>query len=217
MRKLILLGTIAALLVPAASHAEGFQLGLRVGYAPAMGDAAKDLKMNDVGVKAQIPVQLEASYKVTPDFAAGVYGSYGLGQTDSSGFFGACGASGVSCSSSTLRVGVQGLYTFNQVKTALVPWLGLGLGWEQAKTKISGGGVTGEFTLDGYELALQAGGDYKVSDQFSVGPYIMFSIGQYQNGKVTNNVDPSFNRSGSIDNKSTHEWFGFGLAGKFNI
>lgn len=215
MRKLLLLA-LAALAVPAASHAQ-VQLGVRVGYAPAMGDAAKDLKMKDFGVKAQIPIQLEAGYRVTPDLVAGLYGSYGIGQTDSSGFFGACGAGGVSCSGSTLRFGVQGLYTFSAVKAPLVPWAGVGLGWEQAKTKISVGGATGEFTLDGVELALQVGGDYRVSEQLSVGPYVMFSLGQYRNAKVTNNVDPTFNRSGSIEQKATHEWFGFGLAGKFNL
>jgi outer membrane autotransporter protein len=215
MRKLVLIA-VAALAVPATSLAQ-FQLGARVGYAPAMGDAAKDFKMKDFGVKSQIPIQIDASYRATPDLAVGVYGSYGIGQTDSSGFYGACGVSGVSCSGSTLRFGVQGLYAFNQVQSVLVPWLGLGLGWEQAKSKISGGGVTGEFTLDGYELALQAGGDYKVSDQFSVGPYVMFSIGQYRNAKVTNNYNPAYNVSGSIDEKANHQWFGFGLAGKFNL
>ncbi|MCK7470275.1 MAG: hypothetical protein MZU95_05310 [Desulfomicrobium escambiense] len=37
------------------------------------------LKMAD-GVKAQIPFQLDAGYRVTPEITIGAYGSYGIGQ-----------------------------------------------------------------------------------------------------------------------------------------
>ena len=99
MRKLLFAGLVA-LLVPTASHAQ-FQLGLRVGYAPAMGDAAKDAKMSDVSLSSQIPLQLDANYKLDKDFAVGVYFSYGFGQVDNKAFGDACGVSGIDCSGSS--------------------------------------------------------------------------------------------------------------------
>ncbi len=218
MRKsLILMGALAALLVPTASRAQ-VQLGLRLGYAPAMGDAAKDAKMKDFAIKSQVPIQLDAMYAVNRDIAVGGYFSYGFGQVDGGAFEGACDISGVDCSGSNMRVGIQGFYTFNQVKSALVPWAGVGFGWEQTKVKLSGGGATADLTASGWELLnLQLGGDYKVSDQFSFGPYVMFSLAQYGTAKLTNNVDPSFNMSGSIDEKAMHEFVAFGVRGKFDL
>ena len=213
MRKLLFAGLVA-LLVPTASHAQ-FQLGLRVGYAPAMGDAAKDAKMSDISLSSQIPLQLDASYKFDKDFAAGLYLSYGFGQVDNKAFGDACGVSGIDCSGSSFRVGAQGNYTFNQATGPFVPWAGLFAGYESVTTKLSGGGATGSIDLTGYELGLQVGGDYKVNEQFSVGPYLTYSFGQYQN------VEGKFNgttvASGSISDKAMHSWLSLGVMGKFNL
>ena len=218
MRKLLFAGLVA-LLVPTASHAQ-FQLGLRVGYAPAMGDAAKDTKMSDISLSSQIPLQLDASYKFDKDFAAGLYLSYGFGQVDNKAFsqlagFQVCGVNGIDCSGSSFRVGAQGNYTFNQVTGPFVPWAGLFAGYESVTTKLSGGGATGSIDLTGYELGLQVGGDYKVNEQFSVGPYLTYSFGQYQN------VEGKFNgttvASGSISDKAMHSWLSLGVMGKFNL
>lgn len=223
MRKLFLLGSLIALLVPTASRAQ-FQLGLRLGYAPSMGNAAEEsgesLKMKDVSLKSQIPIQVEGSYKLSKDLAAGLYFSYGFGQTDAGlgeALVGTnlCDQSGVDCSGSSFRVGVQGLYSFSSVSAPLVPWVGVGLGYESTTTKMKAPG--GEVTIDlnGFELALQAGGDYRVTDQFSVGPYVMLSIAQFQNGEIEAN-GTTF-ASGSIEDKTLHQWFGFGVAGKFDL
>jgi long-subunit fatty acid transport protein len=211
MRKLVILGSLVALLVPTASQAQ-FSLGLRVGFAPAMGDAAKDQKMSD-GVKSQIPVQLDAAYKVTPEIAVGAYASYGFGQQD----IDVC-SQGIDCSARVVRFGLQGSYTFNQVQAALVPWAGVGFGYEMGGLEMTGGGEKATYDYSGFEfLNLQVGGDYKVNEQFSVGPYLQFSIAQYSNAKFENSVDPAENFDGSITDKGVHEWFGFGLRGKFDL
>jgi outer membrane protein W len=211
MRKLIL-GSLLALLVPTASQAQ-FQLGLRVGFAPAMGDAAKDEKMSD-GVKSQIPVQLDATYKVTPEVAVGAYASYGFGQVA----LDECDIGGVDCSARVLRFGVQGLYTFNQVQSALVPWAGVGFGYEMGGLEMTAGGEKANLDYRGFEfLNLQVGGDYKVNENFSIGPYAQFSITQYSNAKFENSIDPVDNYDGSITDKGVHEWFGFGVRGKFDL
>jgi len=216
MKKLFMLGVVAAaLLVPAASRAQ-FTLGARVGYAPAMGDAAKDEKLSD-GVKSQIPIQLDAAYKVTPDIAVGAYFAYGIGQIGSA-VSDVCDISGIDCSARVLRFGVQGLYSFNAVSKQFVPWAGLGAGYEIGSLEVSGGGATAKTTYRGFEfLNLQGGADYKVSEQFSVGPYVMLSIGQYSKAKIENSVDPGLDFDGDIPDKAMHEWLGFGVRGKFDL
>lgn len=213
MRKLVL-ASLVALLVPTASFAQ-FQLGARVGFAPAMGDGFKDSPMSD-GIKSQIPLQLDALYKVMPDLAVGGYFSYGIGQIGDAG----CDVSGVDCSASVMRFGVQGLYTFNQVKAPLVPWAGLGFGYEIAKGTAKFGGEKFEETDSGFEFVnLQVGGDYKVNEQFSVGPYLQFSVSQYSKVKATDSSAPEENFDGDVpsDAKALHQWFGFGVAGKFSL
>jgi hypothetical protein len=214
MRKLLMLGSLVALLSPVASQAQ-FTLGLRLGYAPAMGDAAKNEKMSD-GVKAQIPIQADALYRVNKDVAVGAYFGYGFGQTGS--LEGLCDIGGIDCSSKVMRVGVQGTYTFNQVQAPLVPWAGVGFGYELGSMEVSGGGEKATFDYSGFEfLNLQVGGDYRVNEQFSVGPYLQFSLAQYSKAKIENSVDPTFNSDGSIEEKAMHQWLGFGVRGKFDL
>jgi outer membrane protein W len=219
MRKLIM-AALVALLVPTASHAQ-FQLGLRLGYAPAMGNAFKDpvsgesAKMKD-GVKSQIPLQLDASYKFTPDVAAGLYFSYGVGQVGGNAQD-VCDANGTDCSASAIRLGVQGIYTFNQVQSAFLPWAGAGIGYERAQLKQEGFGAEEVVTASGFELNLQAGGDYKVTEKFAIGPYVMFSMGQFT--KVNDEISAGgLSADAELDiDKAFHQWFGFGIRGKFDL
>jgi hypothetical protein len=190
MRKLLVVAALA--LLPLASQAQ-FSLGARIGYAPAMGDYVKDAPMSD-GVKSQIPIQLDALYSFTPAFAAGAYLSYGFAQLE-----GDC----ADCSASDLRLGIQGTYAFNSVSQQFVPWLGAGIGYEIASVDNGAGSVD----TSGWELLnLQGGADYKVGEKFSVGPYVLFSIGQY-----------SSIEGNDIAEKGTHEWLGFGVRGKFDL
>jgi hypothetical protein len=209
MRK-VLLAALVALLAPAAAHAQ-YQLGLRLGYGSAMGDAfqikgaSEAFKMSE-SLKAQVPLQLDASYKINKDISAGLYVAYGFGQTSDEACKKASPA-GSDCATSgtTLGVGAQGFYTFNQVTGPFVPWAGLALGWEQASLKIGGDSAT----LSGFQGALQVGGDYKVNEQFSVGPYLSYAYGQYSSVSLP---------AGAPDTESkSHSWLGVGVAGKFNL
>lgn len=204
MRKLLTLAVAMALALPTASRAQ-FSLGARLGFAPAMGDAMKGAPMSD-GAKSQIPIQLDALYKFTPEFAAGLYFSYGFVQL-ASAVTNDCNASGVSCSASVTRLGVEATYSFTTVSPTFVPWAGAGIGYEWLTEKDSFGGVSVSADATGFEfLNLQVGGDYKVSNQFFVGPYIMLTVGQYS--EVAGN---------SIPDKAVHEWLGFGIRGKFDL
>jgi hypothetical protein len=200
-----------ALALPTASRAQ-VSLGLRLGYAPAGGDFQKDAKMSD-GIKAQIPIQLDALYKVNPNIGAGLYFSYGFGQLASD----AC-ETGADCSANDIRIGVQGLYTFNVegAATKFVPWAGLGLGWERGSTKMTGGGADATLSSTGYEFNIQLGGDYKVNEQLSVGPYVMLSVGQYSSVKF-DGFGPLMDGSHDIEDKGLHQWYNFGLRGRFDL
>ncbi len=199
MRKLLMIGGVmAAVLVPTASSAQ-LTLGARVGYGFAMGDVGGTLSMSD-WVKSQVPLQLDALVRLTPAFGVGGYFSYGFGQTGD-----ACDFPGADCTARVTRVGAQATWSF--VGMRFLPWIGAGIGYEW--NKLDDG--TEEATFKGWEyLNLQAGGDYKVSDQLSVGPYVMFALGQYDE------VDDG-GASVSIPDKKMHEWLSFGLRGKLDL
>jgi hypothetical protein len=153
MRKLFV--TAALALLPLAAQAQ-FNLGLRLGYAPAMGDAEKDLAMSDV-IKSQIPIQVDAMYTVAPDVAVGAYLSYGFGQVD---FDGMCDLGGVDCSGRSTRVGLQAAYTFSNASPTFLPWVGAGFGYEWGSMTAELGGFKAEQKARGFEfLNLQAGGE----------------------------------------------------------
>jgi hypothetical protein len=204
MRKLLLLAALAVL--PLTAQAQ-MSLGLRLGYAPAGGNVGGDIAMSDWTVKNQIPLQLDLMFRVSPEVAVGGYFSYGLGTSG----YAACDVSGVDCTASDLRLGLQATYSFTKASPQFVPWIGAGLGWEKASDSFEAGGTKVESSYSGIEfLNLQLGGDYKVNDQFSMGPYFMVSLGQfssYEEGDV----------SGDIENTSMHQWYNFGIRGKFDL
>lgn len=190
MRKLLVVAALA--LLPFASQAD-FSLGARIGYAPAMGDYAKDQPMSD-GVKSQIPLQLDFMWGVGQALALGGYVSYGFAQLE-----GDC----TDCSATDLRIGFQGTYAFKDVSQQFVPWLGAGFGYEMSS--VDNGFVTAD--TSGWEyLNLQGGADYKVGEKFAVGPYVLFSIGEYSN--IEGN---------DIPETAMHQWLGFGFRGKFDF
>lgn len=203
MRKLLIV--LATVAMPIVSHAQGgFTLGLRLGYGAPGGDVMKNAAMSDLA-SGQIPLQLDAMYRINPEIAVGGYFSYGFGGV--SGLSkDQCDASGIDCSTSTLRLGLQGTYTFTMVQK-FVPWVGLGTGYEALSIKASAGGASATTDYTGWEyFNLQVGGDYKVSPLFAVGPYLQYAMGQYANVEAN-----------SITEKSTHSWFNIGIRGKFDF
>jgi hypothetical protein len=202
MRKLLMV--LAVIAIPAVSHAGGFTLGLRLGYGAPGGDVGGTWKMSDA-TSGQIPFQVDAMYRINPEFALGGYFSYGFGSA-SGAQQDQCDAYGVDCSTGTLRLGLQGTYTFTMAQQ-FVPWIGVGTGYEALAITASGGGTTDSTDFSGWEyLNVQVGGDYKFSPLFALGPYLQYSIGQYSNQEGT-----------SIIEKGTHSWFNVGIRGKFDF
>jgi outer membrane protein W len=212
MRKIAMLAVAAAALsLPVASKAQ-VSLGLRAGYGLAAGDAVKDGKLSDV-TKSQIPLQVDALYKVMPNLGVGLYFAYGFGQQGELAKELCTG--GVDCSLSSMRLGVEATYAFDKLGQ-MEPWVGAGLGYEWSKLTAEAGGQKAEISMDGFEfLNLQVGGDYKVSPNFAVGPFLMMSVSQYSNQKTSDPINGTV--SGDIQDKGVHEWLQFGLRGKFDI
>lgn len=215
MRKLMTLTVAALLLAPAASRAQ-VALGARLGYAFGMGDVAGDsggsLQMSD-WTKSQVPLQVEALFKATPQLAIGPYFSYGWAQAGGDLKDGVCDAPGIDCSARIMRLGVEAIYTVPQ-QGQFVPWFGAGLGYEWSKVHAEGGGLSGDADFSGLEfLNLQGGGDFKVSPTFRVGPFVQLSFVQYSNADWSGD----FGDLNDIPSKKVHEWFQIGVRGSFDL
>jgi hypothetical protein len=205
MKKLFALAAMSLAVLPGLADAQWYA-GARLGYSLAGGKAAQGDKMSD-GLKSQVPVQVEGGYRVLPQLAVGGYLSYGPGQVGS-----VC--DGAKCSASVTRLGVEATWRFEQV-LALVPWAGLGVGYEWAEYKATDGADTLKLTYRGLEyLDLQAGADYPVTSKLKVGPFASFALGRYTNLKVES---PLGNSTGSVPSPTTHSWLTFGVRGSWDF
>jgi hypothetical protein len=202
----------AAAAPPAATVVDrpGFDLGLRLGYAVPMGKIANGgtgaMDNLSDGVSGMIPLQLDALYRINRQYSVGGYFGYGYAFTKDA----ACDT-GASCSGSVMRLGIEGRANF-VTAGSFMPWVGLGVGYEWLKIKESAGGASATATLSGFEyLSLQAGGSFATSADFSVGPFLSFSLGQYRSASVDGLG------SGDINDKAFHEWFQLGVGGTFSL
>lgn len=195
---------------PAAEGPSGVEIGLRAGYALPLGDAESGSSMSDA-FSGMVPLQLDLGYRVNGNWFAGAYFQYGFAFVKDG-----CAGSGVSCSASDLRFGIQAQYHVMPT-AAFDPWVGLGIGYEILHISLSddASGASGSESLSGLEFAnLSIGGDYHLSPTFSVGPVIQLTVAQYMNASISaGDTDVS----GSIDNKGMHMWLSFGLRGVFDV
>jgi len=209
MRTFAKLAALAVLFAPTLASAQ-LSLGARLGYGFAMGEVMEEGDLGDI-VKAQIPLQLDVGYRVTPALTLGGYFAYGFGRIgdDIMGLGDVCDQDGVDCSSRVYRLGVQIDYAFKG--PSMTPWVGAGFGYEWAKFKAEAGAEELEITFKGFEfLNLQGGVDWKVADKLSVGPFAMVSIGQYSTGAIDGDDE-------DIENKGLHQWLQLGVRGRFDL
>jgi outer membrane protein W len=202
MRTLLL----AALLALPRAAAAGPALGLRLGYALASGEASSGTEMSEVA-KADVPLQLDATWRFGPHFSAGLYFAYGFTRLDAS-VADRCDALGADCSVSRMRTGIQAAWAFTDVSQRFAPWLGLGIGYEWMKEDASLQGRSGVQHLSGWELLdFQGGVDVVTYRKLALGPYVDWSpLGWFTR------LDGS-----SIVKKSMHQWLGFGVRGTLDL
>jgi hypothetical protein len=222
---LAVLGTVSS------AHAEGFELGARLGYGVPMGKAEDeaDGDLSD-GISGMIPLQLDVGYRVIPELSLGGYVMYGFGFTGddiSDACENADDVVGVtaSCSTHDVRLGIQAQFHFLPRKKR-DPWRGGGAGYEWLTfgVDISGGGSEVEVsaTAKGFEFVnLQGGLDFKAARGLALGPFLSFSIGQYgeTSSSCSGNACTGFDSpsSGDIENKALHQWLLLGIRGTFVV
>lgn len=222
MRTLVPLAMVV-LLLPAVPAAQ-VSIGLRAGYGIPLGDAYLDplgQSFSEKGVvKGVIPLQAEASFRLTEDLSAGLYGSYGLGARGSQ-LSDYCNQPGASCSTPyQLRYGAQVTWSFLSLGPARL-WTGIGGGVESVHFKVKNFSIVGvsgdlEGTLRGWEVNLQGGVDWKVTSSVAAGPYLQAGIGQYRVQDISLGAMGTV-AGGGIDSPLTHGFVTIGARGRFDI
>lgn len=196
---------------------QGVEIGLRVGYGiPAGKEGAvpgtANANLSD-DVSGIIPIQLDGGYRFNPNLYLGLSFQYAPGLVNSSGNNSTCG-SGVSCSASDLRLGLNVNYHF-ATGLPFDPWVGFGVGYEWLMLSASAGGISADATASGFEFAdIQLGGDVAINPSFVVGPFFAVSIGQYRSISVSGN---GMSMDQDLNPTSIHEWFMFGVRAAYDI
>jgi len=190
------------------SEASGVELGVRVGYGVPLGSAAQNANWSDL-IKGMVPFWADVGYRIDPNWYVGGFFQFGLGFVPSN----LC-ASGLSCSENDLRFGLNVHYHLLPNET-FDPWIGIGAGYEIWNYSVSAAGVSGSAQLKGWEFGnAQLGLDYKFSPTFGVGPFVSLTVAQFSDSSGSFS---GVSVSGSIPNKTLHEWLIFGLRGVFDL
>jgi hypothetical protein len=190
----------------AAEGGEKFKLGVGTGYSFAFGDASKSAAgttaMSDL-YAGEVPVELEASYKLTHAISAGVYAGYGYGMPSST-------VSDTVSSFTTWRFGVQGEYEFAKLGPAL-PFAGLRVGYFTESSNTKNGAESG--SASGWEyLTVFGGAEFEVAKGFAVGPFASLAIGEYT-------YEKKGSEGGSIPSgdRTLHQWLTIGVRGSWGL
>jgi hypothetical protein len=214
---------LAALAVPSLASAQeitGFELGGRVGYGIPLGKTAddNDSDLNE-GISGQIPLWLDLGYRVTPNLMVGGYFSYGFGMLGDD-FEDGCELLNSDCGVADMRLGFQLQYHV-QPGQSVDPWVGAGVGYEWLRVSVSPDGIDADSTgsIHGFEfLNLQAGLDFPVGPGGGIGPFLAFTLGQYDT--ISSSCDGSAcgtddEDSEEVDDKALHQWLFLGVRGTF--
>jgi hypothetical protein len=220
MKIALVLTVVFSVVVPATSRAQtpdpsgapGVDLSVRTGFALPFGktDADATQSISDE-INGGIPLALEAAARINPMFSAGLMFQWVpllVKNTTQNN----CG-NGVDCSGSVYHLGAEALLHFPQ--PGLVPWVGAGAGYEWLSLTASSGGTSASAGASGFEfLFLQAGIDGRLTPQFSLGGFVMFSISQYGSESIT---QAGTTVSGDVTDTSIHEWLTMGIRGTVGL
>jgi opacity protein-like surface antigen len=216
--------TLAAVSTARAAEqaASGVEIGARLGYAFSAGHlgAPPNGTDNPLGdyVGAQVPLWLDAGYRLNYELYLGGYFSYGFGVVNDDRQD-LCRNANVDCSASDVRVGLMGMYHL-PVLSQMSPWFGLGIGYEWGSFSLQQsaiGSSNTDFGWSGFEFAnLQAGADYKVAQKVAIAPFVSVSIGQFRNTSTTTTTANNKNEMDQdLAKTSLHEWILIGVRAVF--
>lgn len=117
----------------------------------------------------------------------------------------------VGCSTSVLRAGLETRYSFSPAGEADY-WVGYGLGPVQASQTIHDrvAGRRETTRASGWEyVRLSTGATFRGTQALGIGPYALFSAGQFRRSTTEINDQDVF--QGQIENRAFHFWAGVGI------
>ncbi len=182
------------------------RLGIRLGYGAPLGAYDQNFDLSD-SVTGQIPIGVDVGYMVSRHILLGLYGQYGIGQTN-------CDV----CSPRVIRFGIQAHYQVAPTSDTN-PWFGAGFGYEILTGDDAG-------LTRGFEFAnLQGGVLLNNSQPFSVGPFLGISLARYSHGPQLVEKSSFTDPNGSsfdievreFDDKAFHGWLTIGVMGTFSL
>ena len=167
-----------------------------------------------------VPLWFDVGYRINPAVYVGGFFQYGFAFYNKD--HNAVCNQGISCSAHDISFGAN-LHYHILPEGSFDPWVGAGLGYELLTASESGTVLgqqaDGSATLKGFEfLILEAGGDFKATPDFAVGPFVNFALGQFS----TWSTSATFNgvtqdQSGDLTDTGMHEWLTLGLRGQYNL
>lgn len=197
----------------APASATGSEVGFRGGYGVPIGKASGVAGDQLRGlISGQVPLWLEAGYRVLPPLRVGGYFGYGFG------FIGdaieAQCSDGWTCSVHDLRLGLDAQYHFAPGHPD--PWLGVGVGYEWLDFSVSGSGGGTDVQIRGFELLHLAGGlDVPLGPGFGLGPFAEVALAKYAtaSSRCRSELTCSNSFTRDIQPTSLHEWLFLGVRG----
>jgi outer membrane protein W len=212
---------------PASAGPEsGLSFGLRTGYSLPLGKVQGDQTVTTGGttttvagtslsdaISGRIPIWVDAGYKINRNIYVGAFFQYGIMFVNKDKNPG-CNQGGASCSAHDIVLGVNAHYHI-MPEAVFDPWVGVGFGYEILGASTTLNGQSQDSSIKGFQfVSLQAGGDYKVTPAFGIGPFLSFSLGQYSTASATQGGNTV---SADITNTAMHEWLTIGVRGVYDI
>jgi hypothetical protein len=204
---------MALLCTPAhADEQSGIAAGFRTGYAIPFGAAKSGTSLGTLE-GGKIPFVFDLGYRFSPHFYLGGFFEYGIVFTPVHTCGGTPGQA-ESCEGSDLRGGIDFQYHFSPDHLT-DPWVGLGIGYEAARTRYELQGEETSNIFYGFEyIDLQAGLDLHVSKTVPFGPFVDLSFGEFSHESYR---DPAGDSQDVPMQSKLHEWLTLGMRAQFNL
>lgn len=145
---------------------------------------------------------------MSPLFSFGVVGQYAPMFTKN------CDR-GASCSASETRLGGE-MRLHAETSEGLSPWISLGVGYEWLSLSEKGVPVW-DMKLGGLDFDLGLGMDFRVSQTFTIGPFLDVRYGKFASASGSMSSSGSYSGDIASAEQSAHEWLTFGVRGAFTL
>ena len=195
----------------------GFEIALRVGYAPPYGRTDRSHDRLAADLTGQLGFSVDVGYRINERVYAGVFGHYGL-------VFPACYDEYIAgtCTGFDLRAGVA-VQVHLWPRGPIDPWVGVGLGYEYLRWDLDGYFIDNQHSSSsrrfyGFEFgSIQIGADYRVGRHLGIGPFFALTVAQFTHydAAFANNGSPYHLADDTGD--SAHGWVFFGMHAVYDL